>query len=337
MLKDRIGLSYVIGLGPSSARQMVESAILAEKCKFDSVFVPEHYYDRESPSVLGAIAQATSRLRIGTGVINPFTRYPSLIAMTASTLDELSHGRTYLGLGSGGVIGSLSHGIPNEFADQEFSHPLGHLRETVQLLRRLLAGETVTHNGKFYKLENVQLNFRTVQKKIPIYIGQQGPKMMELAGQIADGVLITLCCTVPYVKDVIRKIETSEKASNRRLGSVDFGARIITSLSDNHREAVRFAKQVVGRVFVHPGARPVMDISGFELDIEAMKKAVDGGRGEMLEELVPDEVVEFCTASGTKREIIERIEEFRRAGVTQPLIVPIGKNHKETIGTFNKS
>src|SRR5207245_2861000 len=128
---NRIGLSYVIGLGPNSAKEMVGSAVLAEKNDFDSVFVPEHYYDRESPSVLGAITHVTSKIRIGTGVINPFTRYPSLIAMTATTLDELSGGRFYLGLGSGGVIGSLSHGIPNEFTNQEFNHPLGHLREAV--------------------------------------------------------------------------------------------------------------------------------------------------------------------------------------------------------------
>jgi len=334
--EDRIGLSYVIGLGPSTSREMVSASALAEKRGFYSVFVPEHYYDRESPSVLGAISQATSKIKIGTGVINPFSRFPSLIAMTAATLDELSNGRAFLGLGSGGVIGSLSHGIPNEFSGLEYSNPLGHLSETVEIIRKLLSQEKVTFHGRFYNLENVKLNFRPIQESIPIYFGQQGPKMMELAGRIADGVLITLCCTIPYVKDVISKIESSLKKINRKKGSFDYAARIITSLSNDSKEALKSSRQVVARVFVHPGAKPVLEASGLDLDIEQIKNCFDSGRTEKLEKLVSDEVVEMSTASGNKREILKKIEEFRQAGVTQPLIVPIGKNYAEVIDAFAK-
>ncbi len=331
---SRLGISYVIGHGPTTAREIIDSAILAERYHFTWAFMPEHYYDRESPSILGAIAQSTSTLKIGTGIINPYSRFPSLIAMTIATLDELSQGRVILGLGSGGVIGSLTHGIPNEFVNQKSDYPLGHLRETVEIVRRLLAGETVTFHSKYYSLDGVQLHFKPVQSKIPIYFGQQGPKMMQLAGQVADGVLITLCCTVPYVRDVIHRVEDSAQASNRKPGSVDFAARIITSLADDPKEAIKRAKQLVGRVFIHPGAKPVMDITGIKLDIEAIKKAVDGGKSERLNELVPDEVVELTTASGTKRRIIDRIEDYREAGVTHPLIVPIGTNYTEIIRCF---
>jgi 5,10-methylenetetrahydromethanopterin reductase len=332
---ERIGLSYVIAQGPNTAQDMVASAKLAESCGFYSVFVPEHYYDRESPSVLGAIAQATSKVRIGTGVINPYTRYPSLIAMTVATLDELSNGRVSLGLGSGGVIGSLEHGIPNEFFGQEFSHPLGHLKEVVEIVQRLLSGEAVTFKSNFYNLDKVQLHFRPKQSHVPIYFGQQGPKMMELAGQIADGVLITLCCTIPYVRDVIGRVQASEKASNRTNGSVDFAARIITSIDDDRRKAIKDSKQLVGRVFVHPGAKPVIDVTGFSLPLEQIKKAIDGGRSELLYELVPDEVVEITTASGTRNEVRRRIDDFRSAGVTHPLIVPVGKNFSDAIRAFS--
>ena len=139
----RTGLSYVIGQGPSTAQDMVDAAVLAEKCGFASIFMPEHYYDRESVSVLGAIARSTSQISLGTGVINPYTRYPSLIAMTVATLDELSGGRAMLGLGSGGVIGSLEHGIPHEFSGLRYSHPLGHLKETILVVRKLLTGEKI--------------------------------------------------------------------------------------------------------------------------------------------------------------------------------------------------
>ncbi len=329
--ETRIGLSYVIGQGPSTAQDMVDAAVLAEKCGFTSVFMPEHYYDRESASVLGAIARSTSRIGLGTGVINPYTRYPSLIAMTAATLDELSGGRAMLGLGSGGVIGSLEHGIPNEFSGQKFSHPLGHLREIILVLRKLLTGEKISFRGEFYNLDDVQLHFKPIQRDIPIYFGQQGPKMMQLAGELADGVLITLCCTVPYVKKVIRQIEESEKAHDRRKNAVDFAARIVVSLSDDREKAIRHSKQLVGRVFIHPGARPVMEASGIDLDIDAMKKAIDNGRSELLYDLVPNEVVQMTTASGNKSDVIRRVEEYKEAGITHPVIVPINSNFSETI------
>jgi 5,10-methylenetetrahydromethanopterin reductase len=335
-MNDRIGLSYVISFGPFASKEMLQAAVLAERCGFDSVFVPEHYYDRESPSVLGAISQKTNNILIGTSVINPYTRYPSLIAMTALTLDELSDGRAFLGLGSGGVIGSLEHGIPNEFVGQKFSHPLGHLREVTQILRLLFSGETVNYEGKFYSLKGVKLNFRPVQERIPIYYGQQGPKMMELAGELADGVVITLCCTTQYVKDVIQMIKSSEARHNRASNSVEFAARIITSLSRNPKEAISKAKPLVGRVFIHPGARPVMESSGFELDTSSLKRAIETGRFDEIEKLISDEVVEMTTASGTKREILAKVEEFRKAGVDNPLIVPIGKNYEEIIRTFER-
>lgn len=334
-IRERIGLSFVIGQNPRAASAIVAAAILAEKSGFFSVFMPEHYYDRESPSILGAIAQSTSNLILGTGVINPYTRYPSLIAMTAATLDEVSHGRVILGLGSGGVIGSPAHGIPNEFAGQKFEHPLGHLEETTAIVRRLLSGDTVTFQGKYYSLKNVRLAFKPFRSKVPIYFGQQGPRMMELAGRMADGVLITLCCTIPYVKDVIRRIEASERAANRARGAVDFAARIITSISKNPRKAVRHTKQLVGRVFMHPGAKPVMDVTGIKLDVEGIARAVRSGRDERLNKLVPDEVVHLTTASGSRRDVRERIEEYRAAGVTHPLIVPIGRNYAEIIKAFS--
>ncbi len=329
--RRRIGLSYVIGFGPQTAVEMVQAALLAEKYRFHAVLVPEHYYDRDAPSILGSISQRTSRIVIGTGVINPFTRYPSLIAMTAATLSELTGGRFFLGLGSGGVIGSLAHGIPGEFVDLKFSHPLGHMEEMVSVLRRLLSGERVTFAGRFYSLDGVKINFNPKPARIPIYFGQQGPNMIELAGRIADGVIITLCCTVPYVRKMIELAERSRRSSRGAARSIDFAARIITSISSDQRAAVRRAKPLVGRVFIHPGARPVAESSGFELDSASLKKAIDSGDKEELDRCLPDEVVEMTTACGTKDQIMERLAQYEKAGVTLPLIVPIGRDYRQVI------
>jgi 5,10-methylenetetrahydromethanopterin reductase len=314
----------------------VDSAVLAERSGFDVVLMPEHYYDRDSPSILGAVAQATRRISIGTGIINPFSRFPSLVAMTVRTLGELAGGRVIIGLGSGSVIGAKKDGIPNEFKGLEYGFPKSHLAELIPLVRRLVAGETVTFEGEFYHLQGVKLNFEPNKRRLPIYLGQQGPKMMELAGQMADGVLITLCCTVPYVKQVARQVQVSEKANGRRKGSVDFAARIITSVAEDPRKAVRFSKQLVARVFVNPGARPVMEATGFDLDVPAIQSAFDRGDYEKVHELVPDEVVRLTTASGTVRDVRKRIEEFREAGVTLPIVVPIGENYSQVIRAFKR-
>jgi 5,10-methylenetetrahydromethanopterin reductase len=158
--------------------------------------------------------------------------------------------------------------------------------------------------------------------------------MMELAGQMTDGVIITLCATVPYIKDIVGRVQESERASHRRRGSVDFAARIITSLSRDRGKAIRAAKQLVGRVFIHPGARPVMEASDFTLDMAAIKRAVEAGRGDRLGQLVPDSVVEMTTAAGTRSDLRRKIEEFRDAGVTLPLVVPIGRNFLDAVRAF---
>lgn len=218
----------------------------------------------------------------------------------------------------------------------QYEFPLLHLKEIVPVIRKLVAGEEVTFHGKCYNLDKVKLNFSPFEQKVPIYFGQQGPKMMEFAGKAADGVLITLCCTVPYCKDVIRRVEASERASNRKMGSVDFAARIITCLSDDPRKALALTKRVVGRVFINPGAKPVIELSGINVDVEALKKAADRGREDELVRLIPDEVADMATASGTKNHIKQRIEEFREAGVKLPLIVPIGDNYEDVLRCFKQ-
>jgi 5,10-methylenetetrahydromethanopterin reductase len=177
----------------------------------------------------------------------------------------------------------------------------------------------------------VKINLDPRPAKIPIYFGQQGPNMMKLAGRIADGVLITLCCTVPYVRKVIELVETSRRSSGRAARSIDFAARIITSVSSDQKKAVKRAKPLVGRVFIHPGARPVAEASGFELDSVLLKKAIDSGDETELDRCLPDEVVEMTTACGTKSQIVERLAQYEKAGVTLPLIVPIGRDYRQAI------
>jgi len=294
--------------------------------------VPELYYDRECHTILGAIAVQTRRIRLATSVVNPVTRHPSLIAMGIATLDELSGGRAILGLGSGGRIGAAVHGIPLEHRGMEHGNPVRRLRECIGLVRRLLDGERISFEGEFYRMEEVGIEFKPVKKRIPIYLGQQGPYMMRLTGEIADGVILTLVCSESYIRQAIRQIAEGAKKVGRNPREIDITARIVVSMSHDGVKGRQAAKEIVGKVLVHPGSRPVVEASGIDLDeVKPLRDAVERNDRKALLRLVKDEWVEMLTASGTPSECRERLDAYRKAGVNMPLIVPIGRNYRDAI------
>lgn len=333
----RLGLSYVTHAGPVKSSEIVESAVYAERCGYHSVWVPELYYDRECHTLLGAIAAQTRRIRLATSVVNPVTRHPSLIAMGIATLDELSSGRAILGLGSGGRIGAAVHGIPLEHRGVESGSPVKRLRECIELVRRLLNGERVLYEGEFYRMDDVALEFKPARRRIPIYLGQQGPMMMRLTGEIADGVILTLVCSESYIKQAIDQIAEGARRAARDPKEVDITARIVVSMSYDGRRGRQAAKEIVGKVLVHPGSVPVVKASGIELEeIKPLREALERNDMQTLTKLVKDEWVDMLTASGTPAECRDRLEEYRRAGVKLPLVVPIGKNYRDVIREMSK-
>ncbi|MEM4342284.1 MAG: LLM class flavin-dependent oxidoreductase [Candidatus Caldarchaeum sp.] len=329
---SRLGLSFVTHAGPIKTTEIVESIVYAEKQGYHSAWVPELYYDRECPTILGASAALTKKIKLASSVVNPLTRYPSLIAMGVATLDELSGGRAILGLGSGGRIGAAVHGIPVEHRRVEAGSPVRRLRECIMLVRRLLAGEKVSYEGEFYKLDEVMLEFKPPSRKIPVYLGQQGPLMMRLTGQVADGVILTLVCSESYVKKAISQIAEGAKEAGRNPREVDITARIVVSMSEDGRKGREAAKEIVGKVLVHPGSVPVVEASGIDLeDVKPLRQALERDDRVSLSKMVKDEWVDMLTASGTPAECRERLDEYRKAGVRLPLVVPIGKNYRDVI------
>ncbi|MEM4417454.1 MAG: LLM class flavin-dependent oxidoreductase [Nitrososphaerota archaeon] len=328
----RIGLSFVSHAGPVKSGGILESAVLAERAGYESVWVPELYYDRECHTILGAIAVQTRRLKLASSVVNPVTRHPSLIAMSTATLDELSGGRAILGLGSGGRIGASAHGIPLEHVGMVYGSPVKRLRECIMLVRRLLGGERLSYEGEYYRLDDVGLEFKPVKKRIPIYLGQQGPAMMRLTGEVADGVILTIICSEKYIQRAIQHIAEGASRAGRSMREIDITARIAVSMASDSRRAVEAAKEIVGRVLIHPGSMPVVEASGIGLEeVRPLREAVEKGDRAALRRLVKNEWVEMLTASGTPRDCRERLDQYRRAGVKLPLVVPIGKNYREVI------
>jgi 5,10-methylenetetrahydromethanopterin reductase len=181
---ERVGIVF---LDRPSVAEQIKFTQLAERKKFESVWICETRLVRDAISVLGALAVSTKKIKLGTGVINTWTRNAALTAMTFATLDEISKGRAILGLGAYWDPLAWKQGI-------ERRKPLQAMREYIEVVRRLLKLETVNFDGEIVKARDLKLDLGygipKTPKKVPIYIGATGLKMMELAGENADGVLL---------------------------------------------------------------------------------------------------------------------------------------------------
>src|SRR5262245_34005133 len=162
-------------------------AALAEAVGFDAVWVPDERFYRDCYVTLAAVAQATRRVRLGPCVTDPYSRHPALTAVAAATLDELAGGRAVLGLGAG-ISGFAALGLRR-------GRPATALREAITLVRRLWAGEEVAQAGQIVRFHG-RLDFAT-PPSIPVFVAGRGPRILELAGEIADGVIIGALASPP--------------------------------------------------------------------------------------------------------------------------------------------
>ncbi len=296
---------------------------LAEECGFGYVWITDHYNNRNALVVLSGIARATGRVKIGTGVTNPYHINPAVVASAVATLNEISDGRAILGIGAGDKFTLRQIGI-------EQSKPLTRVREAVEIVRRLMGGEVVSYEGKAFRFEGARMNFKV--KPFPIYVGAQGPKMLKLASEIGDGVIIN----ASHPKDV----EFAMSCLNPREG-FDVAVCSAFSVDDDPNVAVGAVKPVVA--FIVSGApkdvleRHGIDEEGVERVRRALKEAFSKGNWKAVSDAVTDEMIEAFSIAGTPDDVIERIRSLERLGVTQIVVgSPIGKDKAKAIRTIGR-
>jgi 5,10-methylenetetrahydromethanopterin reductase len=177
----QIGIRVSGGLAP---RLSVELAQAAEAAGFASVWFAENPFQRGVSATAGACAEATRQVRIGIGIVNPFSRHPTLIAMEAAALDELCGGRVVLGIGSG-IGAAVRHmGLAND-------RPVTAVREAIAIVRAMLSGDTVTHRGKVFRVDGVRLGFRPRRRDLPVFMAGAGDRALQACGEIADGLIVS--------------------------------------------------------------------------------------------------------------------------------------------------
>ena len=313
----------------------LEFARYAEQKGFEAVWHAESRLARDALIPLAAMAAVTDKIKLGTGVINNWTRNVSLTAASFLTLDELSNGRGLLGIGAWWDPLASKVGI-------ERKKPLKAMREYVTVLQRLFRMEIVTFEGEFVKVRDIRLDIvhgdPSTPRNIPIYIGATGWEMIELTGEIADGILLNYLVSPDYNRRALEHLEAGAKKVKRELDEIDRPQLVVCSLDEDADKALDNARPLVAQYL---GQQPhIAKASGVkESLIEEVKTALGGwpakpGGLEKAKPLIDDNLVQLITASGTADDCRKKVEEYKRTGCTCPILYPLGDDVHAMIKTF---
>lgn len=325
-------LGIVLYHGIESGPELKTYARLAEDNGFDSLWVTERYFHEETFSVLGFLAATTQRIKLGVGVVNPYTRNPALLAMASATLDRISGGRFLLGLGrSEKAVIQDKMGIP-------YGNSRAALVDTVTHLRKLFSGERVTTSEGRYKLSNVRLATTPVQTTLPIYLSGIGPKGLRLVGEIADGVVLNAYVPPAYVRYAVKEIRDAAKAANRDPRAIDITCMLVMRLTDDPAGMYPTLKQRIVRLLEEAYVGEILlDKGGFDSSIlPALRETVKKEGEKAAVHFITDEMVDAFYLVGPADRCKARIEEYRQAGVDEPLLLPRLEDYRRVAETFGR-
>ncbi|MGP8065521.1 MAG: LLM class flavin-dependent oxidoreductase [Acidimicrobiales bacterium] len=314
-------------------RDGMEYSRYAEERGFEAIWQAESRLVREATVPMAAYAAVTSRIKVASGVIPIWTRNVGLLAATFSTLDELAPGRVILGLGAWWEPLAGKVGIDRR-------RPLRAMREVVEATRRLLAMERVTYHGEFVHLDDVEIDIvhgDRSPKHVPIYVGATGMQMMELAAEIADGVVLNYMVSPAYNREAMEHLAVGAARAGRSLDEFDRPQLVVCSLDNDRELALDRSRELLTQYL---GQQPhIMKASGVDPAlIEEIGKVLTWPAGpeeiHKAMRLVPDDAVQMITASGTPEECRAKVDEYIAAGATCPILYPLGSDVRLMIDTF---
>lgn len=316
-----------------SIQDSIDYVRYAEARGFESVWQSETRLARDAIVPMAAYAATTTRIKIGSGVVNNWTRNVATLGTTFLTLDDLAQDRIIAG------IGSWYEPLARKVGIDRNKHLLA-MREVVTALRQLLRMERVTFRGEFVQLDDVRLDVqvgRTSARRVPIYIGATGPKLMALAGEIADGVLLNYMVSPAVNELAMSQLEQGARRSNRSVYALDRPQLIIVSVDQDRKYALDAARRLVT---LYIATQPdLMRVNGVHSDlIHDVQQMMGGGRvEERLEDvmhLVNDDIVQLVTAAGAPNEVRAKVREYVATGATYPVLYSILPDVRFMIDTF---
>jgi len=321
-------MEYGVGLFPTEPLQkMIHLAKVSEELGYSHIWVGDsHLIWREAYVNMAAMALNTAKVKLGTGVTNPLTRHPSVVGSAYATLEEYGPGRLIVGIGLGDSSVETMGMKPAK---------LSYFEKTLQQMRALLDGKEVQlESGKIHLLH-------PCKSKVPIYIAASGPKMLELSGRIADGIIVLVGVADDYIAHAREKIGAGAKAAGRKLEDINLVLWVPCAVSDT-APAKDAVKAHVARVVAHP--LPYVLDPNEQKVLAEIRKTYDYYHHMDQEanhaEVIPDWLVDKFAIAGTVAECRAQIERLRKSGIQQIAIIPYsapGGSREETIRGFAKA
>ncbi len=300
----------------------VKYAQYAEAKGFEAVWQAESRLVCDAIVPMAAFAATTSKIKVGSGVINNWTRNIGLLAATFLTLDDLAPNRIICGIGAWWDPLARNVGI-------ERRKPLLAMRETVEVLRRLLRLENVTFHGEFHHVTGIELDVvhgRREPRHVPIYIGATGDNMMELTGEIADGAVLNYCVPPEYNDRAMELLDQGARKAGRTLADIDRPQLIVCSVDHDRQKAIEAAKLLLTQYLAQQPH--IAKASGVSADIVQKVQSILGWPATLEQvhaamQFVPDEFVLKISATGTPAEARAKVQEYIDRGCTCPILYPM--------------
>lgn len=317
-------------------REGLDVVRYAEEKGFEAVWQAESRLVRDAIVPMAAYAAVTERIKVGSGVINNWTRNIGLLASTLLTLDDLAPNRIICGIGAWWDPLAKNVGIDR-------TKPMKAMEETVYVLRKLLNMERVTFDGEFHKVNGIELDVvhgRREPRNVPIYMGATGGKMIEMAGRIADGIVMNYCVPVEYNDTAIEQLEKGLRESGRTLEEFDRPQLVVCSVDEDHDKAIDTTRELLTQYLAQQPH--IAQASGVSKDVVESIQAILGWPAtheqiQAAKHLVPEDLIHRITASGTPDEARAKVQEYINHGCTCPILYAVGGNTKLLIDTFAKA
>jgi 5,10-methylenetetrahydromethanopterin reductase len=310
-----------------SLQDGIKYAQYAESKGFEAVWQAESRLVRDAIVPMAAFAASTKTIKIGSGVINNWTRNIGLLASTFLTLDDLAPDRIICGIGAWWDPLARNVGI-------ERRKPLLAMRETIEVMRRLLRMENVTFHGEFHNVTGIELDVvhgRKEPRNVPMFIGATGDQMMEMTGEIADGVVLNYCVPPEYNDKAMELLDKGARKAGRTVADIDRPQLVVCSVHEDRARAIEDAKWLLTQ---YVAQQPhIAKASGVSDDIIKQVQSILGWPATKEQiakamQFIPDDFVLKISATGTPDEARAKVQEYIKRGCTCPILYPMGDPYK---------
>src|SRR5258706_8855711 len=309
----RVGLCFD---GFYSIQEMIELAQLADEIGMESIWMSDHLCFRDSLTTSMALLARTKKIKVAPAPMSPYSRNPIITAMSIATMDEFAPGRVIGSPGTGNAAALKEAGM-------ESPHPLQTMREYVDILRRYLKGDTVNFNGKMFQINGAKMGF-VPSTPIEMYITAVRSLMLQLGGEIGDGVLLSAGCAPGYIQKCVDEIAKGAAKAGRAVGAVDVAGFVTASVADDAREAIDANKMFLAYIFRNAHHAENVRLGGAQLDQPALAAAVSKRDWDAAKKFITDEMVFAHSVAGTPADCRKQLEAFTKGGLDLPIVLPMG-------------